>query len=239
MSAMADERLTEIRALDTAALPGPWRWHGNTDYPDSICIENREWVVVAANARVRTAEDVEFKRYVDYLLETDTGELYTDHDDDGNDWADEASREAGALARATEQARTEMLTGAWGEPAEDRRLYFGPAPDREAPRGFAQDLAVYQVARNQGLPDDTPADHSKVYRRDLVDLRSPNARMLTDGRQALTELLAEVDRLRRWKAEAMQVLEGWEVVYDALGRPGGLGESKPAAALLAIAAGPD
>jgi hypothetical protein len=36
----------------------------------------------------------------------------------------------------------------------------------------------------------------------------------------------EIDRLRRWKAEAMAVLGDWEKVYEALGRPGQLGESK-------------
>lgn len=39
-------------------------------------------------------------------------------------------------------------------------------------------------------------------------------------------LRSEVTRLRRWKAEASAVLSGWERVYDALGKPGPLGESK-------------
>lgn len=37
-------------------------------------------------------------------------------------------------------------------------------------------LAVYQVARNQGLPDGTPRDHPKVYRADVVDINHPDAR---------------------------------------------------------------
>lgn len=37
-------------------------------------------------------------------------------------------------------------------------------------------LAVYQVARNQGLPDDTPRAHQKVYRADVVDINHPDAR---------------------------------------------------------------
>lgn len=39
----------------------------------------------------------------------------------------------------------------------------------------------------------------------------------------------EVMRLRWWKAEAIAVLDGWERVWVALGRPGPLGASKAAA----------
>lgn len=40
----------------------------------------------------------------------------------------------------------------------------------------------------------------------------------------LHALLDEVDRLRRWQAEATEALTGWDAVWDALGRPGPLGE---------------
>lgn len=36
----------------------------------------------------------------------------------------------------------------------------------------------------------------------------------------------ETERLRQWKAEALVVLAQWDEVWDALGRPGGLGESR-------------
>jgi hypothetical protein len=42
----------------------------------------------------------------------------------------------------------------------------------------------------------------------------------------LVELRSEVARLNRWKAEACQVIDGWERVHEALGSPGGLGESR-------------
>lgn len=34
----------------------------------------------------------------------------------------------------------------------------------------------------------------------------------------------EVIKLRDWKAQALQVLKGWDKVYDYLGRPGELGQ---------------
>lgn len=39
----------------------------------------------------------------------------------------------------------------------------------------------------------------------------------------------ELQNLRRWKAEATEVLAGWERVWIALGSPGPLGASKAAA----------
>lgn len=41
-------------------------------------------------------------------------------------------------------------------------------------------------------------------------------------------------RLRSWKAEAMEVLSDWDKVFDALGQPGRLGESKAAASLAEV-----
>lgn len=56
-----------------------------------------------------------------------------------------------------------------------------------------------------------------------------------EAADALTELSAEVELLRRWKAEATEVIEQWERVWTLLGRPGELGESKPAASATVIA----
>ena len=44
----------------------------------------------------------------------------------------------------------------------------------------------------------------------------------------------EVERLRRWKAEAMTVLADWEAVYEAAGKPGPLGVSKARAVLAEV-----
>jgi hypothetical protein len=46
-----------------------------------------------------------------------------------------------------------------------------------------------------------------------------------EGREC-ADAIAEIDHLRQWKAEAIEVLLGWEEVFEALGRPGPLGGSK-------------
>jgi hypothetical protein len=48
---------------------------------------------------------------------------------------------------------------------------------------------------------------------------------------------AEVESLLAWKESAMRVLAEWDLVHDALGRPGRLGDSKAAASLAAVKAG--
>jgi len=49
-------------------------------------------------------------------------------------------------------------------------------------------------------------------------------------RQVARESDDDVRRLTRWKSEATTVIAQWETVYDALGRPGVLGDSKAEAA---------
>lgn len=59
--------------------------------------------------------------------------------------------------------------------------------------------------------------------------------LLTEHRAAV----AEIERLRRWKAEATEVIVAWDDVWVALGRPGALGESKAVAALRTVLNGGD
>ena len=50
------------------------------------------------------------------------------------------------------------------------------------------------------------------------------------------ELRAEVERLTRWKAEAMAVIDQWEAAWEAAGSPGELGDTKSGAMRAAILA---
>jgi hypothetical protein len=48
------------------------------------------------------------------------------------------------------------------------------------------------------------------------------------------EARVEVERLTRWKSEATIVLAAWDAVYDGLGQPGRLGQSKADAVLAEV-----
>lgn len=43
----------------------------------------------------------------------------------------------------------------------------------------------------------------------------------------LADAADEIERLRRWKAEATAVIEEWEAVWESAGKPSLLGQSKP------------
>lgn len=50
----------------------------------------------------------------------------------------------------------------------------------------------------------------------------------------IDELVAEQERLHRWKREACEVMTKWESVWEALGKPGKLGRSKAEGALAEV-----
>lgn len=88
------------------------------------------------------------------------------------------------------------------EPRTDNRLAFAdPVHHFVTP---ARELAVFEVARSQNLPDDTRADHPKVYRHDVVDVRNVNARHIVTARpEMILRLLADLDRAEQAAAAAV------------------------------------
>lgn len=78
--------------------------------------------------------------------------------------------------------------------APTRRLAFS-ADDHRLVTG--RERAVYEVARNQGLPDDTPRDHPQVYRGDVVAVRNANASFIAEAPRLVRSLSDEVIRLRQ------------------------------------------
>lgn len=182
---LTDERLAEIDTIIGAADRGPWRWHGNTDHAEGLSLENREWALLQLTRRERTADDRAVRSYAEYLRENDSfvtpAERLAIDDDTEEDRLNEE--------RSMAQARFELLTDQWGEPAYDVRLRFG-GNDR-ASVGLAEDLAIFQVCR-----DATTRDDPRVYRADIVGFRNPNATFIAESRRIVDELRAEVALLR-------------------------------------------
>lgn len=69
----------------------------------------------------------------------------------------------------------------------------------------AKDLMVYEVARNQNLPDETPRSHPQVYRADVVDVRHPNARFMAAANPET--VLALLSRLEQAEQQVARVRE--------------------------------
>jgi hypothetical protein len=80
---------------------------------------------------------------------------------------------------------------------------------------------------------------SEPVRVRVTDLR-PDGRVEMVLQRAEPELaqararITELERLRAWKAEAIEVLNGWEHAWEAAGQPGALGSSKALAVATAL-----
>lgn len=162
----------EIRTRWAETTPGPWFWWGNTDN-HSVALCGRqpglgvcEVISIIAVDRDPLGPDAERMRA--------------------------SLRDSGWNEGEIEDAVTDWAEDGWGEPRSDYRLSITGVEFTRLP---IEDLAVYQVARNQGLPDDTPREHPAVYRADVCDVRAPNAQALAAAWSDVRWLLGEVDRL--------------------------------------------
>ena len=211
MNNLTPEKLAELRQLAEAATPGPWFWWGNTDN-HSVALCGRQpglgvCEVISTLSVERSASGRESDR-----LRRDLAE-YTD-----------------MSLSDIEEAVEEWATDEYDQPRTDQRL---SVTDENCIRRTAEELAVYEVARAQGLPDDTPRDHERIYRADVCDLRAANARYLAGANpsvvlallDAATELahmteardnararVAELESERDAMAAAWD--EGWDVGWD-------------------------
>ncbi|MGP9488912.1 ead/Ea22-like family protein [Glutamicibacter sp. BW80] len=74
----------------------------------------------------------------------------------------------------------------------------------------AKDLMVYEVARNQNLPDDTPRNHPKVYRADVVDVRHPNARFMAAANpETVLALITRLEQAEENLESALEANKRW------------------------------
>ncbi len=180
------DRLDAIRERAQAATPGPWSWHGNADFPQSISLESREWVVLANHGVPRSVDDEQAKSYLDNL-------------DECEGWLPD-EEEAAREARLRDQVVDDYVTDAWGNAIEDQRLFMRvPVKDHIEQLRLEplHEHVVFEVCR-----DATERSDKRVYRADFTETRSPDAQFMAHSRSDVDWLLAEVDRLRAVLAES-------------------------------------
>ncbi|MGO2030615.1 MAG: ead/Ea22-like family protein [Glutamicibacter ardleyensis] len=100
----------------------------------------------------------------------------------------------------------------------------------------AKDLMVYEVARNQNLPDETPRSHPQVYRADVVDVRHPNARFMAAANPET--VLALITRLEQAERDLVVVRESQKKIakqFAAMGTEKGKAEWRAREAEAAVA----
>ncbi|MET4143978.1 hypothetical protein [Arthrobacter sp. UYCo732] len=176
----------DLDALEATAraaaeyAPGKWFWRGNTDFeePSLNCIvPSLGRVEILGHVPVdREADSFEAREHLrefkDLFSLTTTEEDAVAHMEDWL-WAD----------KYYEVANT------------DSRLSVTSQRNTKVP---VRDLAVFEVARHRGLPDDTPRTHDGIHRGDIVDVRNPVARHLAAA--SAETVLALVARIRGLEA---------------------------------------
>lgn len=161
---------TVSRLLDQIPQ-APWFWRGNIDHREDVYLAARTpgLGVVSVLSTVPEA-----------MSDEDWGRMW---DDDG-DLQEYLDRDDFIASKDTEEPRRHL---AFLDSEGGYMMQVG----RERP--------VFEVARNQNLPDDTPRDHPKVYRGDVVEVRNPVAQLLALSREMADKLIeqdAEIARLR-------------------------------------------
>ena len=166
---VAPENLAELRRLAEAATPGPWFWWGNTD--------NHSVALCGRQPGLGVCEVIS-------TLSVDRSTTGREADQLRRDLAEYTGMSLGDIEEAVE----EWATDEYDQPRTDQRLSI---TDENYIRRTAEELAVYEVARAQGLPDDTPRGHERIYRADVCDLRATNARYLAAANPAVVLALLD------------------------------------------------
>ncbi|WP_230854492.1 hypothetical protein [Arthrobacter terrae] len=196
--------LAALEATASAAAklaPGNWFWRGNTDHeePSLNCI-------VPSLGRVEILGHVPIDRVADsfearqHLREFKDTFMVTD---------DEAERHMADWLWADQ---------AYDLPNTDSRLSVTDERNVKQP---VRDLAVYEVARHRGLPDDTPRTHEGIYRGNIVDVRNPIAQHLAAA--SADTVLAMVERIRELEKQVQLVSEAAVYLDDLIGETYGGG----------------
>lgn len=169
---------------------GPWWWGGNTDHHGDVGLHSRAPGYGVIDI-MRTCAD------------------HRDHDEIAAEWDRD-----GELQDCI--SRSDYIEHETDHP----RRYLAFIETEHMTVQHGRDLAIYEVARNQGLPDDTPRDHPKVYRADVVGIRNPYAEFIAASPTLVADLLAVVDRIEALAADLLTLKgatpddDDYEIICD-------------------------
>ncbi|KLO31601.1 hypothetical protein ABW16_01880 [Mycolicibacter heraklionensis] len=157
--------INRARAMLQRVNPGPWWWGGNTAGHGDVALHSR-----APGYGV-----------------IDIMRTCTDH---------RTAEEIGAEWDRTGELQDCISRDDYIEHETDHpQKYLAFIETEHMTVQLGRDHATYEVARNQGLPDDTPRDHPKVYRADVVAVRNAHAEFIAASPQLVAGLLAAIDRV--------------------------------------------
>lgn len=180
------------RAAATLA-PGDWFWRGNTDYEEP-----------SLNCMMPSKGRVEITGHVPVDREAGSFEA---------DLHLRRFKDLFSLSTTEEDARRHLDEWLWADrdyevPNTDSRLSVTDERNVKQP---VRDLAVFEVARHRGLPDDTPRTHSGIHRGEIVDVRNPVAKHLAAA--SADTVLALIGRVREQSSAAQKVLKLHDTIW--------------------------
>ena len=103
----------------------------------------------------------------------------------------------------------------------------------------ADAVSAESVARAVAMSGIAAERDAERVARERAEAEVRQLRALTEGDPysiyyEAAEMRSELMHLRRWKLEATEVIESWELVYEALGDVGGLGQRRSDAVLAEV-----
>ena len=164
--------LAGVQDLLARTTPGPWFWWGNTDQHQIMLAGRGPYGVTGVVTTVGV-----------------------DRDAGGRD---AAGIRSGMRDCGYDQAAIDTYVHDWAfdedrTPRQDERLALANA---DGWLKTVEELAVYEVAVKQGLPNGTPRDHPKVYRADICGVRdNPNGEFLAGSWSLVEELSRTLARV--------------------------------------------
>lgn len=164
-----NDTIENLENLLDQSVQLPWFWRGNADYHNEG-IAGR----VPGHGVVEVLTTTSITRQSDsreaQMYRADLRECFQDED-------------------RIEAEMERWLTDEDGYSRADERLCLTGDDHMLVP---VSDVPVFEVGRNQKLPDDTPRSDPRIYRADIVDVNNTNGRLLVAAVNALPELIARI-----------------------------------------------
>lgn len=171
MTAATPEVITTIETELGQITAFPWFWWGDADtHAIALCGRQPGMGVSEVLSTIgvdRDPDSRDAKMVRDALME------YSDMSEEDAD----------------EYVREDWCTDGNDGTRSDNRLAL---TDENYIRHPVEDLAVFTVARAQGLPDDTPRSDRRIYRAQVCDVRNINGRFIQRAPERIRDLVATI-----------------------------------------------
>lgn len=166
--------------------PGPWWWGGNTDHQGDIVLRG-------------------YKSGYGHIDLMRTAREFRTEEQLAAEW--DADSDLRACVERDDYIADEL---------DSPRLYLSFIDLEDMTLNPGRDRVIYEVARDQGLPDDTPRSDRRVYRADVIGVRDPHAEFIAAAPKLVAGLLDLIDDYRMGAENAGRLLQIADEQHESL-----------------------